>query len=169
VDYQAHLLGSIREVLDLPFNCQSTAEIWAGSLTVAMKLTESRIGAIGEFRPDGQFQMWHVEWGDDQPVLPPSQLPTIDPTGLIKWVRDEGVSIITNKPTSDPMYVGPPREYPALETFLGVPLRRGDEVIGMIGLANRTGGFLAEDRAGVEALSAAVTRAIASGVGATTV
>jgi two-component system, NtrC family, sensor kinase len=169
VDYQAHLLGAIREVLDLPFQCATTAEIWAGSLTVAMNLTESRIGAIGEFQPDGKFKMWHAEWGDNQSPLSPSQLPTLDPKGLILWVREEGVSVITNKPTSHPMYIGPPDDHPQLDTFLGVPLRRGDEVVGMIGLANRTGGYLAEDRAGVEVLSAAVTRAVASGVGATTV
>ncbi len=169
VDYQAHLLGAIREVLDLPFQCSSEDAIWAGSLTVAMQLTESRIGAIGEFDAAGHFRMRHVVAGEDEPPIPLGQMPTIDPKGLILWIRQEGVSVITNKPTSHPMYVGPPAGHPQLDTFLGVPMRRGDEVIGMIGVGNRTGGYLAEDRAGIETLAAAVVRAIAGGVGATTV
>ncbi len=165
VDYQAHLLGSIRKVLDMPGQCEEMAEAWEGCLRVAMTLTESRIGAIGEFGPDGRFQIRGVEPGEGHPSPPRDALPIIDPKGLLLWIRQEGVSVITNKPAGHPMFAEPPPGHPRIDTFLGVPLHRGGQVFGLIGLGNRTGGYAAEDRAGVETLATAIVRALVSGVG----
>lgn len=162
VTYQANLLRSIKNVLDLPTQCERESEVWAGCLREATTLTESRIGAIGAFRDDGHFQLRAVETDEGHPTPSPEDLIAIEPKGLILWVRQEGVSVITNKPAGHPMFEAPPPGHPRIETFLGVPLRDAGRVMGMIGLGNRTGGYLAEDRAAMEILATAMVRALGS-------
>ena len=163
VAYQASLLRSIKKVLDLPSAARGTADVWEGCLHEAMNLTESRIGSMGSFEDDGTFQMRAVVGGDDPAGPHPPEHLTIEPKGLILWLRQEGVSVITNKPAGHPMFAAPPEGHPQLETFLGVPLRDAERVIGMVGLGNRTGGYLAEDRAAVEVLATAMVRALGMG------
>lgn len=160
VTYQANLLRSIKNVLDLPTRSERESDVWEGCLREAMILTESRIGSIGAFGDDGAFHLRSVEAGEDHPTPDAEDLITIEPKGLILWVRQEGVSVITNKPAGHPMFESPPDGHPPIETFLGVPLRDADSVMGMIGLGNRTGGYLAEDRVAVEVLSTAMVRAL---------
>jgi signal transduction histidine kinase len=48
---------------------------------------------------------------------------------------------ISNDVENDPFRVGTPPGHPAVHTFLGVPLQIGNVVIGMIGVANKRGGY----------------------------
>ena len=50
-----------------------------------------------------------------------------------------------NDVDADPHSVGRPDGHPPIQSFLGVPLRLGDTVIGMIGVANKPGGYDAGD------------------------
>ena len=52
-----------------------------------------------------------------------------------------GESHLSNNVASDPLHVGTPRGHPPVRTFLGVPLLFGSEVLGMLGVANREGGY----------------------------
>src|SRR5438270_1267878 len=54
-----------------------------------------------------------------------------------------GQSRLSNDVARDPLHVagGPPRGHPPVRTFLGVPLLFGSEVLGMLGVANRDGGY----------------------------
>ncbi|MDQ1427723.1 MAG: hypothetical protein QOK39_1199 [Acidimicrobiaceae bacterium] len=62
-----------------------------------------------------------------------------------------GVTIIEQRPNisddvaHDPHTVGQPPGHPPVETFLGVPLRVGSTLIGMIGVANKAGRYGAAD------------------------
>lgn len=49
--------------------------------------------------------------------------------------------IFTNDPSNHPKSKGLPEGHPALNSFLGVPLVQGSQIVAMIGLANRNGGF----------------------------
>lgn len=49
--------------------------------------------------------------------------------------------VISNDPAHDPRRGGLPDGHPALDSFLGIPLMKGDNMIGMIGLANRQDGY----------------------------
>jgi len=54
----------------------------------------------------------------------------------------EGMSVLTNSPTQDPRWAKPGDESVLpIESFLGVPIKIANKVAGMIGLANRPGGF----------------------------
>jgi PAS domain S-box-containing protein len=52
-----------------------------------------------------------------------------------------GEVVISNDPLHDPRRAGMPGGHPGLRAFLGVPLFHGGEMVGMLGLANRAGGY----------------------------
>ncbi len=56
----------------------------------------------------------------------------------------DGRPNISNDVSNDPHHVGAPRGHPPLHTFLGVPLQLRQRTIGMIGVANRDGGYVAD-------------------------
>jgi signal transduction histidine kinase len=49
--------------------------------------------------------------------------------------------VISNDPTNDPRSSGLPKGHPPLHSFLGLPLKKNGKMIGMIGIANRPGGY----------------------------
>lgn len=50
-------------------------------------------------------------------------------------------AVISNDPKNDPRGTGTPPGHPPLDAFLGLPFFKGREMVGMIGLANREGGY----------------------------
>ncbi len=66
--------------------------------------------------------------------------------------------VISNTPGTDPRRGGLPPGHPPLNAFLGVPLFHGGDMVGMLGLANRAGGY---DKALVEYLQPLFTSAAA--------
>jgi PAS domain S-box-containing protein len=49
--------------------------------------------------------------------------------------------VIANDPASDPRRAGLPPGHPPLHAYLGVPLQQGGVLVGVVGLANRPGGY----------------------------
>jgi len=58
--------------------------------------------------------------------------------------------VLSNDPPSDPRSGGLPDGHPPLNAFLGVPLFASGELVGMIGIANRPGGYAREQVAFLE-------------------
>jgi len=52
-----------------------------------------------------------------------------------------GETVIANDPDHDPRSGGRPGGHPPMLSFLGVPLHHGGEMVGVVGLANRAGGY----------------------------
>ena len=52
-----------------------------------------------------------------------------------------GLPVISNDPKRDPRASGTPSGHPDLNAFLGMPLYSGKNLVGLIGLANRKGGY----------------------------
>ncbi|CAO4156178.1 GAF domain-containing protein [Methylorubrum extorquens] len=82
--------------------------------------------------------------------------------GLYGRVLRDGKSLIANDPDSHPDRIGTPAGHPSLQAFLGVPLKRNGQTIGMIGLGNRAGGYRSEDLEAAEALAPAILQALLS-------
>jgi diguanylate cyclase (GGDEF)-like protein len=74
---------------------------------------------------------------------------------LFGRVITTGKAVISNDPGSDPRSGGLPPGHPPLRSFLGVPILRGTEVVGMTGVANRPGGYTGTELARIEILSRA--------------
>lgn len=61
--------------------------------------------------------------------------------------------VISNDPGSDPRARhNQPQGHPPLRSFLGVPIFKGQDVIGMIGVANCQGGYTGEEQSRIEIL-----------------
>lgn len=56
-------------------------------------------------------------------------------------------AVLSNDVAGDPRAGGLPPGHPPLKHFLGVPILSGGEVVGMIGVANRPGGYASEEQA----------------------
>jgi len=52
-----------------------------------------------------------------------------------------GQTVIANDPANDPRSGGRPPKHRPMHSFLGVPLHHGGEMVGMVGLSNRPGGY----------------------------
>ena len=60
---------------------------------------------------------------------------------LVAAVVHQKQAVLSNSPSTDPRSGGLPAGHPQLRCFLGVPALREREVVGMIGVANRPGGY----------------------------
>lgn len=52
-----------------------------------------------------------------------------------------GEPVIANDPYHDPRRGGLPEGHPAMKSFLGIPIHHGGELVAMVGMANRPGGY----------------------------
>jgi PAS domain S-box-containing protein len=80
--------------------------------------------------------------------------------GLYENVINSEKSFFTNDPMSHPDSIGLPHGHPLLTSFLGVPLILDREMVGMVGVANREGGYSFEHQADLEAIAPAIVQSI---------
>ncbi len=127
-------------------------ESFDGLLGVLLRATASEYGFIGQvFRdPAGRPYLQtraitDISWDDATRRFyaegAPAGLVFANLNTLFGAVLTSGRPVIANDPAADPRRGGLPHGHPALNAFLGVPLFRGAELIGMAGLANRPGGY----------------------------
>ena len=76
---------------------------------------------------------------------------------LFGRVITTGDVVISNDPKSDSRSGGLPPGHPPLRHFLGVPILKDHKVVGLIGVANRPGGYTGDERDKIEILSQTVS------------
>lgn len=147
------LLECISAVQSMFIGRHSSEVLFDALLTDLLRLTESRYGFIAELRKDADgrpFQQTlaisNIAWDEETRRFYDQHAPTefrfyaFD--GLHASAVTTRAAVIANRPASDPRSSGRlPKGHPPLESFLGLPLMRGSEVIGSVGLANRAGGY----------------------------
>lgn len=121
-------------------------------LAVLLELTESEYGFIGEVFRDAQgapylrcHAITHLAWTDELRALyersAAQGMEFRNLETLFGRVLTTGEPVVANEPGTDPHAGGLPPGHPPLNTFLGLPLKSGDELVGMVGIANRPGGY----------------------------
>ncbi len=121
-----------------------------------LDLTDSAFGLIGELRtnPDGQrylqtLALSNIAWDDASRHL---YAESHSREGLVFYNLDnllgralcERRPLLTNTPAEHPAAHGLPPGHPPLHAFAGIPLQFGDELLGLVALANRPGGYRQE-------------------------
>lgn len=121
-------------------------------LASALELTDSEYGFIAEVLYDDDGQPYlrtraitNIAWDDESAALYEKH----EATGfefrnldtLFGRVLKTEQTYISNDPKSDRYASGVPNGHPALNAFLGLPVFFGPGMIGVIGLANRPGGY----------------------------
>lgn len=150
------LLESIQLVQSQFINSQGSEKIFETMLGGMLALTESATGFIGEVVEDeGGQPSLRVHaiadgldgGGADGPCRSGGGagcplLACLDV--LLGAVLRADEVVLTNSPAADLGIEGLPPSCPSLDAFLGLPLKRGQRLVGMVGLANRPGGYAEE-------------------------
>lgn len=162
---QSRLSLAIEQVLEKALLCDSNEQLWQPCLTIVEELTQSKFGFIGEINAAGRLDTVAVsDPGWEACRMPMAEtvasLQDTEIRGIYTGVLREGRSMIVNEPTSHPDWLGPPAGHTALLCFLGVPLQQDGKTIGLIGVANKEGGYTVEDLEDLEQVSAAILETI---------
>jgi signal transduction histidine kinase/HAMP domain-containing protein len=162
---QSALLEAINRVLLETLACESDEEAARICLEVAEELTGSGFGFIGEVNAQGLYDTIALSNpGWDACLIPESKaellLKGMEIRGIWGQAIKDGESLLTNDPGARPESVGTPEGHPPLTSFLGVPLKSGDETVGLIALANKREGYGAADREDLESLTVAFMEAL---------
>jgi GAF domain-containing protein len=80
--------------------------------------------------------------------------------GLYGSVINSEKGFFTNDPQSHPYSIGVPHGHPPLTSFLGVPLSLDGKMMGMLGVANREGGYSREQQEDLETIAPAMVQAL---------
>jgi signal transduction histidine kinase len=123
----------------------SVREVLQVIVRSAQRLLDARYAALGVPDDDGAFAEFVAEGISDE------QWEAIGPTprqhGMLGAMLREGAPVRLMDIRRDPRFEWWPRAHPVLKDFLGVPIRHGDEVLGIIFLSNKRtpGGFSEAD------------------------
>ncbi len=130
-------------------------------VTAACELADARYGALGIIAPDGSLEQFiHVgiadELADRIGSLPQGK-------GLLGALITDPKPIRLEQISSDARSVGFPPNHPPMDSFLGVPVRVGEEVYGNLYLTgSKRGSFSAEDEELVRLLASTAGTAISN-------
>lgn len=152
---ELRLLHAIRAIQEQYIEDASPDEVFESLLAALLAITESEYGFIGEVRRTEEgapfMKAWaitNIAWDDATQRFydenAPSGMEFYNLETLFGAVMTTGEAVVSNEPSNDPRRGGLPPGHPPLNAFLGVPLRHRDEMIGMIGVANRPSGYDAE-------------------------
>jgi PAS domain S-box-containing protein len=159
------LLEGINWIVREALTVETEEELSSQCLAIAEELTGSRFGFIDELNEAGTMNSLTLS----DPGWEVCKMPHTDAAILLKNIPvrgiyadaiKKGISLIVNDPASHPDRVGLPEGHPPITVFLGVPLKQGEKVIGLIGLANKESGYNADDQQAIEMLSVAFVEAL---------
>ncbi len=135
-------------------------EWWQTALAGFISLTGSEYGFIGTVERDAGGRYLHtkaitdISWDEETRAL----YQRTRTTGMVfrnlhtlfGRVLLDGLTVVANDVARDPRAGGRPSGHPPLERFLGLACGRGEGLVGMIGLANRSEGYSTELLADLE-------------------
>lgn len=159
-------LSAVTEAMTAYLDNRDWNETSSLLLRSALRQTQSEYGFIGVVVEGPAFRILAIEGLDLEPVKSRSfyadalrtdegqeylELHRFD--NLFGKVIQSGKVVLSNNAAADPRSGGIPPGHPAMRNFLGVPIIRENQVVGMIGIANRPGGYSGTEQAGLEILS----------------
>ncbi|MBO3708509.1 MAG: PAS domain S-box protein [Candidatus Accumulibacter sp.] len=168
------LLDAISHTQSLYITGADPQTIFDGMLAALLAMTESAYGFIGEVLREADGTPYlktqaitNIAWDEASRGFYAANAPAgmefrkLDT--LFGAVLTSAQSVIANDPANDPRGGGIPPGHPALNAFMGLPLFRGRELVGMVGVANRQRGYDEEMAARLQPFlhtCASVTQAI---------
>ncbi len=117
-----------------------------------LAITSSDYGFIGEVHHDADGEpylkthaMTNIAWDEEtRQLFAKNSLRGFEFRNmktLFGTVITGGKPVIANAPSQDSRSGGLPAGHPEMSSFMGLPFLLGDEVVGMLGMANRPGGY----------------------------
>jgi signal transduction histidine kinase/CheY-like chemotaxis protein len=132
-----------------------TREVFEPLLTDLLGFTESEYGFIADLLQDPKDQhrflrirvLTDISWNEETAAMVQAHregrqlIEFHNLKTLFGAAVTDGQTVIANDPASDPRSGGRPPMHRPMLSFLGVPLYHGGEMVGVVGLANRVGGY----------------------------
>lgn len=120
-----------------------------------LEVTQSEYGFVGEMHQDGDgnpflrtYAISNLAWNDETRVLfekyKASGLEFSNLNNLFGAAIKTQTTVIANDASRHPEANGTPPGHPPLNHFLGLPIKLGNEMVGLLGMANRPGGYTGE-------------------------
>jgi PAS domain S-box-containing protein len=152
-------MNKARKLLDAITTAQAQAlididapELFDGLLDTLLEVTGSEYGFIAEVLYDADKQQYlktraitDISWNEETRKFledsRPDGMEFFNLDSLFGQVLVTESPVFANDPGNDPRRGGLPDGHPPLNAFMGIPFRTTDEVVGMIGVANRKGGY----------------------------
>jgi PAS domain S-box-containing protein len=167
---QNAVLEGLNQFLQEALVSATEEELGRACLAVAQEVTQSRFGFIAEInRETGNLDDiaisdpgWELCRMRDQSGHGKRPLLGFKVNGLYGKLILDGKGFFTNSPASHPDSAGTPPGHPPLEAFLGLPLIRGGQTVGVLGLGNRESGYGPKELQAAEALAPAIVQAFRS-------
>ena len=127
------------------------AQTEARVLEACLAATDSVYGMIGRINERGKFDTTTYNSRTMQDCAFPEALSWYMSTGMTirgiwGWPMLHGEPLICNDLAAHPDRVGYPKRHVKIKCFLGVPLKREGQTVGMIAVANTPGGYTKEDK-----------------------
>lgn len=146
------LFDAIAEIQSLFIRDTAPRKLFDALLDTLLRVTGSAYGFVGEvLRDEGgvpylkTFALTNIAWDDSTRALyqrfEREGLEFRNLDTLFGLALTSGQMVISNDPAGDPRRGGIPKGHPPLDAFLGLPVFSGGDMVGLIGLANRPGGY----------------------------
>ena len=159
-------LTGINQILQAGLSCATEKELGMVCLEVAKKITQSRVGFIGDISKAKFENLAICSSGVEDCNLLDSSGHRMSPGtfkihGIYGRVILDGKTLFTNDPANHPDRIGLPDGHYPLTSFLGAPLIREGRVIGLIAVGNRENGYTQVEQDILEALTPSIVEAFA--------
>lgn len=127
-------------------------EVFTLILEKIIEITKSEYGFIGIIKHDEKnnpylrtYHITDISWNEETKKLYEQNkekgFEFRNLNTLFGWVMVNKKPLLTNDAHNDPRSGGIPKGHPPLKKFLGLPFMFGNDMIGMVGLANREEGY----------------------------
>lgn len=150
---QNQLFSILKSIQDRFYLSESPYKLFNTLLENIVEITDSEFGFIGEILPDantGQpylktLAISNIAWDkESRKIYEDTKTDGVVFTNLdtlFGQVMRTGETYISNSPGTDKKRGGTPKGHPKLRSFIGLPAKTNDELVGMIGIANRKNGY----------------------------
>ncbi|WP_119301346.1 PAS domain-containing protein [Dongia deserti] len=146
------LLDAVRAIQSSYIGGADPKKAYEQMLATLLDVTQSAYGFVGEIRHDQAGNRYlkahaitNIAWNEQtRRLYAESAAQGLDFRNLdtlFGAAITSGKPVITNSPATDPRRGGRPGGHPPLECFLGVPLYSHQDMVGLMGIANRPGGY----------------------------
>lgn len=146
------LLAAISQSQARFITSENTQQLFDTLLADLLAITNSEYGFIGEVLYHEDHTPYlktraitNIAWNEETRRFyaenAPNGMEFTNLDTLFGHVIRSGEAVIANQPNTDPRRGGLPEGHPPLQAFLGMPFFKGERMIGMIGIANRPGGY----------------------------
>ncbi|MCD4721501.1 MAG: HAMP domain-containing protein [Desulfobacula sp.] len=164
---QSTVISSVNHFFQQSMLAETYEEISQVFIPIALKVIPSKYCFVGEVRKDKKDSMEIMAISDQ--AMHDCNMIEMDKTLRLKGLEIRGsrslfikgdTTIILNDPKSHPDFIQPPENHIPIDSFLGVPMKLGSEIKGVIAFAGKEGGYDFDDQEACEILAVALVEAL---------